>query len=71
MINNPDLGAVDWVRSSYSGPNGGECIEWAPSYASAHGIVPVRDSKHPTGPVLTLSTHAFAGLVALARSTEL
>ncbi|OKI00163.1 DUF397 domain-containing protein [Streptomyces sp. CB02923] len=56
-----------WVSSSYSQTNGGECIEWAPSYATAHGVVPVRDSKDPNGPVLTLSPDAFAGLVEFAR----
>ncbi|MFF3552702.1 DUF397 domain-containing protein [Streptomyces tsukubensis] len=55
---------------SYSAPNGGEYIEWAPEHASGTGIVPVRDSKQPHGPVLMVSTGAFAGLVALARAVE-
>ncbi|MFI1825062.1 DUF397 domain-containing protein [Streptomyces sp. NPDC020412] len=58
-----------WVKSSYS-ENGGQCIEWAPSHASITGVVPVRDSKRPAGPVLLLSADAFAGLVALARSAD-
>ncbi|GGP71925.1 DUF397 domain-containing protein [Streptomyces melanogenes] len=57
----------DWVKSSYSGPDGGQCLEWAPEYASAHGVVPVRDSKNATGPILSLSPGAFAGLVAYAK----
>ncbi|MFI1825079.1 DUF397 domain-containing protein [Streptomyces sp. NPDC020412] len=61
---------LNWIKSSYSG-SGGSCIEWAPSHASATGVVPVRDSKRPTGPVLLVSTNAFAGLVTLARSTDL
>ncbi|MFJ6574244.1 DUF397 domain-containing protein [Streptomyces sp. NPDC091292] len=60
----------NWIKSSYSG-NGGACVEWAPAHASAMGVVPIRDSKRPTGPVLTVSPSAFAGLVALARSAEL
>ncbi|MEU5400641.1 DUF397 domain-containing protein [Streptomyces sp. NPDC005963] len=60
-----------WVKSSYSVNNGGSCIEWSPSHASATGIVPVRDSKRPSGPVLMVSTDAFAGLVSLARSANL
>ncbi|MFD8939878.1 DUF397 domain-containing protein [Streptomyces sp. NPDC059578] len=60
---------LEWIKSSYSN-NGGQCVEWAPSNKSATGIVPVRDSKNPTGPVLMLSSDAFAGLVALARSVE-
>ncbi|MGW4031246.1 DUF397 domain-containing protein [Streptomyces sp. NPDC004838] len=71
MINLPHPGAVDWAKSSYSGPNGGECIEWAPAYAAATGVVLVRDSKTPTGPILIVTPAAFAGLVTLARSTEL
>ncbi|WP_405644994.1 DUF397 domain-containing protein [Streptomyces uncialis] len=59
-----------WFASSYS-DNGGNCIEWAPSNATTTGIVPVRDSKRPTGPVLMVSADAFAGLIALARSVEL
>ncbi|MER5770331.1 DUF397 domain-containing protein [Streptomyces sp. NPDC001985] len=57
-----------WVRSSYSGPSGGQCVEWAPAHASGHGVVPVRDSKAP-GTVLMVSPAAFAGLVEMARRT--
>ncbi|EDY48598.1 hypothetical protein SSCG_01626 [Streptomyces clavuligerus] len=59
-----------WVKSSYSN-NGGTCVEWAPGYASATGVVPVRDSKQRTGPVLMVSVDAFAGLVRIARGTGL
>ncbi|MEU5159106.1 DUF397 domain-containing protein [Streptomyces sp. NPDC020875] len=59
---------LQWVKSSYSQGNGGECVEWAPAQASTTGTVPVRDSKNPTGPVLMVSIDAFAGLVALAKS---
>ncbi|MQS38214.1 DUF397 domain-containing protein [Streptomyces katsurahamanus] len=61
---------LNWIKSSYSG-NGGTCVEWAPEHASATGVVPVRDSKRPTGPVLMLSGHAFTGLVTLARNTNM
>lgn len=60
-----------WISSSYSQNNGGECVEWAPGYAAAHGVVPVRDSKNPQGPALMVSPSAFADLVALARSADL
>ncbi|MFI2211967.1 DUF397 domain-containing protein [Streptomyces sp. NPDC020141] len=59
-----------WVKSSYSTQNGGACVEWAPDRASTTGAVPIRDSKRPTGPVLTVSPSAFAGLVALAKSAD-
>lgn len=60
---------IKWVKSSYSG-NGGQCVEWAPEYASATAIVPVRDSKQPGGPVLMVSAGAFAGLVQLAKGAD-
>ncbi|MFF7361030.1 DUF397 domain-containing protein [Streptomyces sp. NPDC008125] len=52
-----------WSKSSYSG-NGGTCVEWAPAHASATGVVPVRDSKNPHGPVLSVPADAFASFVA-------
>ncbi|WP_406400238.1 DUF397 domain-containing protein [Streptomyces uncialis] len=59
-----------WFKSTYSG-QGGQCIEAAANLAASHDVVPVRDSKVPSGPVLMVSTRAFAGLVTLARSAEL
>ncbi|MEU9929628.1 MULTISPECIES: DUF397 domain-containing protein [Streptomyces] len=52
-----------WVKSSYS-DNGGTCVEWAPTTASATGIVPVRDSKNPAGPALAVAAEAFSSFVA-------
>ncbi|MEV7846006.1 DUF397 domain-containing protein [Streptomyces cyaneofuscatus] len=51
-----------WVKSSYS-DNGGSCVEWAPRTATATGLVPVRDSKDTTGPVLSIPAAAFATFV--------
>ncbi|MCK1794495.1 DUF397 domain-containing protein [Streptomyces sp. XM4193] len=48
----------DWIKSSYSGNGGGNCLEWAPATA-ATGIVPVRDSKDIRRPGLTVDTHAW------------
>lgn len=58
---------MGWIKSTYSGANAGECVEWSPSYAVAHGVVPVRDSKVSGGPILPLSPAAFAGLVEFAK----
>jgi uncharacterized protein DUF397 len=44
-------GAV-WRKSSYSGDNGGNCVEVAGNLA---GVVAVRDSKDPGGPVLAFA----------------
>ncbi|MFG2879892.1 DUF397 domain-containing protein [Streptomyces sp. NPDC048337] len=49
-----------WFTSSYSA-NGGDCVEVA---ANLLGVVPVRDSKNPEGPVLDFSAGAFAVFVA-------
>ncbi|NUK55212.1 DUF397 domain-containing protein [Streptomyces lunaelactis] len=42
--------ALEWFKSSYSGDEGGECVEVATHPTAVH----VRDSKNPDGPVLTL-----------------
>ncbi|MGW2514420.1 DUF397 domain-containing protein [Streptomyces scopuliridis] len=52
-----------WFKSSYSS-NGGDCIEVAANLATSHGVVPVRDSKNPTGPTLNVQAGAFASFVA-------
>jgi hypothetical protein len=52
-----------WFKSSYS-DNGGQCVEVAANLAAAAGIVPVRDSKDPEGPVLTFPAEVFTAFVA-------
>lgn len=59
-----------WVKSSYS-DNGGSCVEWAPRTASTTGIVPVRDSKNTTGPVLSIPAAAFSAFVTGVKSGDL
>ncbi|MFF8714273.1 DUF397 domain-containing protein [Streptomyces sp. NPDC015184] len=58
-----------WVKSSYSG-SGGTCVEWAPTHVSTTGIVPVRDSKNPHGPVLAVPAASFASFVAGVKAGE-
>ncbi|GGZ27445.1 DUF397 domain-containing protein [Streptomyces nitrosporeus] len=64
-----DVPPSEWIKSSYSG-NGGTCVEWAPARAAATGAVPVRDSKVPGGPVLTVPAGAFASFVAGVKTGE-
>lgn len=59
----PDLSRAEWVKSTYSGGNEGNCVEV--SFAAA-GMVPVRDSKHPQGPTLVFSSGVWSGFVAFA-----
>ncbi|WP_225848181.1 DUF397 domain-containing protein [Streptomyces sp. HPF1205] len=48
-----------WFKSSYSGTEGGECVEVAAGIAAVH----VRDSKNATGPVLTIPREAWAQFI--------
>ncbi|MFD7903962.1 DUF397 domain-containing protein [Kitasatospora sp. NPDC059747] len=52
---------LTWRKSSYSGTNGGDCIEVATGGA---GGVPVRDSKDPQGPVLVFPAPAWASFLS-------
>ncbi|QKW50990.1 DUF397 domain-containing protein [Streptomyces buecherae] len=69
MSANLDLTRVSWVKSSYSGNGGDNCVEWAPSAISA-GVVPVRDSKDPQGPALVFDTAAWSAFVGAMRRGE-
>ncbi|MEU9335175.1 DUF397 domain-containing protein [Streptomyces sp. NPDC048290] len=48
-----------WFKSTYS-EHGGQCIEIATNLAASDGVVPVRDSKNPAGPVLGFPVSSFA-----------
>ncbi|GAA1393182.1 DUF397 domain-containing protein [Kitasatospora putterlickiae] len=53
-----------WFKSSYSGAEGGECVE----VAEATSAVLVRDSKDKSGPHLTFSPAAWEAFVEFAQS---
>ncbi|MFB8206154.1 DUF397 domain-containing protein [Kitasatospora purpeofusca] len=53
-----------WFKSSYSGAEGGECVE----VAEATSTVLVRDSKDKSGPSLTFSPAAWEAFVEFAQS---
>jgi hypothetical protein len=58
----PDASVLSgWRKSSYSGSENNACVEVADSLP---GIVPVRDSKNPTGPALLFTTDAWAAFLA-------
>jgi hypothetical protein len=63
-MNTHELGAVTWVKSSYSDNNGGNCVEIAPAFPA---VVPVRDSKVSEGPVLMLTRSAWSAFTAAVR----
>ncbi|MBT1098695.1 DUF397 domain-containing protein [Streptomyces anulatus] len=58
-----------WFTSSYS-ENGGACVQVATNLAAPHGIVPVRDSKNVSGPVLDVPATAFSAFVAGVRAGD-
>ncbi|WP_327177804.1 DUF397 domain-containing protein [Streptomyces sp. NBC_01335] len=58
-----------WFKSSYSS-NGGNCIEVAANLAVAHNVVPVRDSKVPSSPVLGFTAGSFTSFVAGVKAGE-
>ncbi|WP_079055733.1 DUF397 domain-containing protein [Streptomyces caeruleatus] len=51
-----------WFKSSYSGAEGGQCLEVA---ATSEAVL-VRDSKRHFGPVLAVGAQAWAGFVRMA-----
>lgn len=59
-----------WYKSSYSN-NGGNCLEVATNLVAPRGIIPVRDSKNPSGPVLDVPAAAFATFVAGVKRGDL
>ncbi|MFE1933189.1 DUF397 domain-containing protein [Streptomyces sp. NPDC059474] len=70
MRNALDLSSAEWVKSSYSNGNGGQCVEFAPGIAATAGVVPVRDSKHPAGPALVFRVEAWTSFTSAVRSGE-
>ena len=56
---------LNWRKASYSGTNGGGCVEVA---TNMPGIVAVRDSKNPHGPVLLLSRENWADFITRLRA---
>ncbi|MFE9205227.1 DUF397 domain-containing protein [Micromonospora sp. NPDC007230] len=56
-----DLTGARWRKSTRSNGSGGACIEVADNLP---GVVAVRDSKDPSGPVLVVSPDAWRVFVA-------
>ncbi|WP_078901061.1 DUF397 domain-containing protein [Actinacidiphila yeochonensis] len=65
----PELNSARWRKSSYSnGEPGGACVEVA---GGVPGIVPVRDSKDPHGPVLAFTPTEWNAFLSAVRKGEL
>jgi Domain of unknown function (DUF397) len=79
-----DIGHVTWRKASYSGGNGGGCIEVGVWRRSSHSgtnggdcievastgqpLVAVRDSKDPNGPKLTLARQVWLSFLERMRN---
>ncbi|MEV6983240.1 DUF397 domain-containing protein [Sphaerisporangium sp. NPDC051017] len=55
-----DLSQAEWRKSRRSGSEGGNCVEAA---CNLPGVVAVRDSKMPDGPILIFGIDAWARFV--------
>jgi len=60
-----DVTAVAWRKSSYSGDNGGNCVE----VGTAGPAMAVRDSKHPDGPLLAFAADVWGGFTEQVKAT--
>lgn len=56
----PASAPLEWVKSSYSG-NNGNCVEVAVLPGGGRAL---RDSKNPSGPVLTFTDAEFGVFIA-------
>jgi len=54
---------MDWRKSSFSGANGGNCVE----AASDSGVTLVRDTTNRGGVMLTFNAEAWATFTAALR----
>jgi hypothetical protein len=62
-----DLTNAIWRKSTFSGSNGGQCVEVA---SNLPGIVAVRDSKNPDGPALVFTPAEWQAFVAGVQAGE-
>ncbi|UNS97576.1 DUF397 domain-containing protein [Streptomyces tubbatahanensis] len=53
---------LSWLKSSYSGPEGGNCVEIAHTADTVH----VRDSKEQRGAVLSVPSAQWARFIGFA-----
>jgi len=56
-----------WIKSSRSGPTGGNCVEVA---FLADGAVAMRNSRHPDGPALVFTRAEWDAFLGGARDGE-
>jgi hypothetical protein len=62
-------GGPAWRKSSHSGNNGGQCVEVA-LHPDGASVRLVRDSKDPSGPLLTFTPDEWRAFIAGVRDGE-
>ncbi|MCU4747229.1 DUF397 domain-containing protein [Streptomyces sp. G-5] len=60
--------SATWRRSSFSNGDGGNCLEVADGWS---GVLPVRDSKWPGGPIVRFASAPWSAFVAALRAGRL
>ena len=60
------IDGLTWCKSSYSGSNGGNCIQ----VAVAADTVAVRDSKDPHGPMLAFDARGWQRFTELVKAAD-
>jgi hypothetical protein len=63
-----DLSCVHWRKASYSGTNGGGCVEVSTREVTGYRLV--RDSKHPDGAVLAVTARQWQAFIAAAKTGD-
>jgi len=58
---------LNWRKATYSTTNGGGCVEVA---TNLPGVVAVRDSKDPAGPVLEFTAEEWLAFISGVRAGE-
>ena len=60
------IDSATWRKSSYSGTNGGGCVE---AGIAERGVVVVRDTTYRTGAVLAISAGAWRSFTGSLKQT--
>ncbi|WP_063735291.1 DUF397 domain-containing protein [Streptomyces sp. RTd22] len=55
-----EVSSAVWRKSSHSNQEGGNCVEVGDGMTA---VVPVRDSKHPEGPVLVFPAASWGAFI--------
>jgi hypothetical protein len=62
-----DLSKATWKTSSHSGGSGGNCVQVAMNLS---GVVAVRDSKDPAGPVLGFTRGEWSAFLQAVKEDQ-